>query len=285
MNKSEYFVRSLLHASSSTNCPYCGHPDTPVIDRKYLVTTLRECAHCQLMFRHPLDTKSFNRKFYQEDYEQHDGITTDLPSASELAAYTASNFANSGKNFHSKVQRIKSLVGASDLSVIDYGANWGYVSYQFQQAGFAVQAYEISKPRAKFGEKLGVDILTDERLLQGPVSVFFSSHVIEHLPDIKHMFELAQRLLSDEGYFVAYCPNGSAALKETNPKLFHRLWGQVHPNCLSAEFFAQVFRDVPFLIGSDHATENDSWDGNSQKILDVTGNELFVFAKIKNQRF
>jgi 2-polyprenyl-3-methyl-5-hydroxy-6-metoxy-1,4-benzoquinol methylase len=285
MTKSQYLLRSLLRIRSAKICPYCKSNRHTQVDSKYILTTLNECAECKLMFRHPIDTVSFNRKFYQEDYEQHDGITTDLPSELELKELLSSNFAGSGKDYSDKIEFLKTLSDKAAPSVVDYGANWGYTSYQLMQAGFKVQSYELSKPRATFGKKIGVNILTDENQLNSGVDIFFNSHVIEHLPDIKNMFELAKKLLTDDGFFVAYCPNGSADLKLKNPELFHNFWGQVHPNCLSAEFFATVFKDVPYLIGSDGRSEISGWDKNSQQILDVSGNELFVIAKIKKQKF
>lgn len=287
MTKPQYLLRSTLKFLSPKICPYCASHQSKVVDSKFLVTTLNQCSACNLLFRHPVDTVSFNRKFYQEEYEQNDGITTNLPTDDELKSWLTNNFTNSGKDYSDKVRSLKALLAGDALNIIDYGANWGYTSYQFKQAGFGVQSYEISKPRARFGKKLGLEILTDENNLKGGADIFFSSHVIEHLPDIKSMFLLAQKLLKEEGYFAAYCPNGSAALKSKNPVLFHNFWGQVHPNCLSAEFFSTVFKDVPYLIGSEASlkAEIDRWDKNSQAILDVSGNELFVFAKIKGQRF
>jgi len=285
MTKSQYFLRSLLNIGTAKICPYCKSHKHTLVDSKYILTTLNECAECRLMFRHPLDTVNFNRKFYQDDYEQHDGITTDLPTEAEIAQLLASNFAGSGKDYSDKIEILKALTAKPSPVVVDYGANWGYTSYQLMQAGFKVQSYELSKPRAAFGKKIGVNILTEEDQLKSGIDIFFNSHVIEHLPDIKNMFQLAKKLLNDDGYFVAYCPNGSADMKRKNPALFHNFWGQVHPNCLSAEFFATVFKDVPYLIGSDGCNEISGWDKNSQQILDVSGNELFVIAKIKKQNF
>jgi hypothetical protein len=287
MTKTQYLLRSALRVASPKICPYCQNKSSIKADSKYIVTTLNECTNCHLLYRHPIDSVDYNRKFYQTDYEQHDGITTDIPGDEELQMLMASNFANSGKDYNNKIAILKKLLDHTLPSVIDYGANWGYTSYQFLKAGSDVQSYEISKPRARFGKMLGLDIKTSEKDLKGGVNVFFSSHVIEHVPDIKSMFLLANKLLTEDGFFVAYCPNGSADLKRTNPVLFHNFWGQVHPNCLSAEFFANVFKDVPYLIGSDAADTKqiEQWDQKTQSILDVTGNELFVFAKIKQQQF
>ena len=287
MNKYQYLIRSITRSNTAKNCPYCSSSQSKVVDRKYIVTTLNKCSQCNLLFRHPLDTTNFNKKFYQEDYEQSDGITTDLPSDTELKSLMNKNFADSVKDFSNTINTLQANIIHPPAKIIDYGANWGYTSFQFRKAGFEVQSYEISVPRAKFGKKLGVDILTDESSLTSNADLFFNSHVIEHVPDIKHMFLLAQKLLKTEGYFVAYCPNGSAAYEAQHPEGFHRFWGQVHPNYLSADFFSKAFKDVPYLIGSNSSarSEIETWDGSSQQILNTSGNELFVFAKIKNQAF
>lgn len=287
MTKYHYLLKSILNFNTAKQCPYCSLKKGKIIDRKFIVTTLNQCSNCNLFFRHPLDTIAFNYKFYQEEYEQKDGLTTDLPSDIELEALTTKNFKNSVKDYNEKIDILKSLHNNLSLKIIDYGANWGYASFQFNRAGFDVQSYEISLPRARFGKKIGLEILTDENKLTGDVDIFFNSHVIEHLPDIKSMFIIAKRLLKEDGYFISYCPNGSFYFKKLNPKSFHKYWGQVHPNYLCSEFFSKAFKDVPYLIGSNLSSQKDiiEWDKNSQQILDVSGSELFVFAKIKNQFF
>lgn len=287
MNKYKYLLRSFIHFPSKKKCPYCGSRINTVIDRKYIVTTLNRCAECHLYFRHPPDTPSFNRTFYQKEYKQNNDLTTDLPGEAQLEHLMSNNFRGSNKDSANKIDILHKLHRNAYLKIIDYGASWGYTSFQFLKAGFSVQSYEISRPRAVFGQKLGINILTEENLLEGNADIFFNSHVIEHVPDIRHLFQTAQRLLTEEGYFVAYCPNGSPEFAARSPYVFHKLWGLVHPNFLNAAFFSKVFKDVPFLIGSNESDskEIENWDRNSQKILDVSGDELFVFAKIKKQQF
>ncbi len=134
----------------------------------------------------------------------------------------------------------------SSLRIIDYGSSWGYLAFQFKQAGHHVQAYEISSSRDAYGEKnLGVNIVTDEKLLNGDNQIFFSSHVIEHHPDIKAMINLAESLLIDGGYFIAFCPNGSLPYRVIEPNAFHPSRGKGLPNFLFADFFDVIFRSSP----------------------------------------
>ncbi|AEV99267.1 hypothetical protein A4D02_32215 [Niastella koreensis] len=286
MSKVNYLVRSILNFPSPKKCPYCNSQKVKSVDRKYVVTTLNECVNCELLFRHPTDSVSFNAKFYQKAYKQSDSITTDLPSKEQLESWKSNNFKDSIKDYSDKIDILTWLTNGPS-KILDYGANWGYTSFQLKTAGFNVQSYEISQPRAEFGKELGLQILTDEKNITPGIDLFFSAHVIEHLPDIKQMFLLAQKLLTADGYFVAYCPNGSNAFKQANPFVFHKFWGQVHPNFLSGEFYSKAFKDVPYLIGSNASPAEaiKNWDKKSQTVLDLTGDELFVIAKIKNQRF
>ncbi|MGC4036277.1 MAG: methyltransferase domain-containing protein [Chitinophagaceae bacterium] len=287
MTKYNYLFRSLVNFNHAKKCPYCSSPVSRTIDRKFFVTTLNECSECNLLFRHPLDSYEFNQKFYQEEYEQDDKLTTDLPTPAHLEQLLRTNFSDTRKDFSAKINLIKNLVKNRSPKIVDFGANWGYASYQLKKEGFEVQSYEISKPRAAYGKHLGIDIFTDESMLKENVDVFFSSHVIEHLPDIKMMFRLSQKLINENGFFVSFCPNGSEEFKQKNPESFHHFWGQVHPNFLNANFYAKAFRDVPYLIGSNFSSDNDilQWNQESQTMLDLSGHELFVIAKLKNQKF
>ena len=289
-NKAKYLFRSITNFFEKKECPYCKKVVSVVIDRKWLVTTLNKCNNCCLYYRHPLDSIAFNEEFYQEDYEQKDGITTDLPSDDYLAKLIKTNFSGISKDYTDKISMLKRLafnnINLDKPSIIDFGANWGYTSYQLSNAGFNVQSYEISQSRAKFGSKLGVDIFTQIESLKGLVDIFFSSHVIEHLPDIKSMFVLAQKLIKEDGFFVAFSPNGSKALQKAKFESFHKQWGEVHPNYLNNLFYMSTFKDVPYLIGTENSDPEmiKNWDQNTQTVLDLSGNELFVFAKIKNQK-
>src|SRR5262245_19457849 len=76
-------------------CPNCGGAHGRVVDRKYLITQLRRCGYCQMMFRTPIDDATGNLLFYETEYEQ--GFTTDVPSDAALAELKRSNFVGTEK--------------------------------------------------------------------------------------------------------------------------------------------------------------------------------------------
>src|SRR5439155_919539 len=112
--------------------------------------------------------------------------------------------------------------------------------------------YEISKSRAAYGVKnLGVEILTDEKYIRPGNDIFFSSHVIEHHPDISGMIRLAEKTLAPGGYFIAISPNGSLPFREKDPSAFHQAWGKVHTNYLNGDFYKHLFQNYPYYVGTN----------------------------------
>src|SRR5580692_11832214 len=125
-----YFASSLFRYFSDRSCPYCKNHSVVKIDRKFGVTRLFECQSCHLYFRHPKDKQDFNQQFYQEKYVEH-GLTTNIPNLDLLEEYKADNFKGSDKDFSFIIRMIKLLTGSKPIRIIDYGASWGYASFQF----------------------------------------------------------------------------------------------------------------------------------------------------------
>jgi hypothetical protein len=284
MSKISYLVGSTLRYFSSKGCPSCGGNDVAIIDTKYIVTRLFKCKKCLLLFRHPKDSSEFNFKFYQKKYSQK-GLTTDLPSAEELESLKANNFKGKTAALYTKIfLELFKDVEPQKIKLVDYGCSWGYQSYQFLKSGFDCNSFEISRPRAEFGNThLGLAIKTEESELPSANDIFFSCHVIEHVPSPGKMIEFGLDHLQRGGYFVAECPNGSDVFRKNKPDLFHVLWGMVHPNMLTAEYYSKVFEKLPHFITTSPfdniIDELRGWDGKSGQILDLTGSELLVVAK------
>ena len=275
----KYLLRSILNIAQPRQCPYCGGSEFKVIDSKYIVTKLLKCTTCALQHRHPRDSKEYLDQFYQSEYSIDVAMMTALPTDTQLAVLKQELFPE----LPVYADYIKALPGVGNR-VIDYGCSWGYNVYKMQQAGLDVQGYELSKPRAKFGEKLQLKIATQESDIRPDNDVFFSSHVIEHLPNIHAYIQLAASKLTKDGYFIAFCPNGSQEYREREPDIYHVNWGFLHPNFLDIEFAKYAFRNNPYLILTgdwDHAPSAiAAWDGTSQKVDEnKSGQELLIIAR------
>jgi hypothetical protein len=283
--KIKYLFDSFLASGQKVQCTYCKSENCLVIDRKYLLTKLMECQNCHLYFRYPVDKKEVNADFYQTEYKEKDNITTDLPDRALLEQMKIDHFNTGNKNGDRYLDLFSRLFPLEkSLRIVDYGCSWGYLTYQFKKAGHEVQGYEISRSRAVYGiSNLEVEICSDENELRRGNHIFFSSHVIEHHPDIGAMIGLARSLLINGGYFIAFCPNGSPAYRIKNQEAFHHAWGKVHPNYLNADFYKHVFQELPYYIAGNPVNKENihPLQQHETVIADLSGEELMVITKFE----
>lgn len=239
--KMKYFLTSTKKQILRANrcCPSCAYDKSTVIDRKYLVTSLCRCDNCLLQFRVPTTSEEEFASFYQAAYKQ--GFTTDMPDKTTLNKLLATKFAGTEKDY-SEAIKILNVAGANIASkIFDFGCSWGYGSWQFQQAGFDTASFELSRPRAEYArEKLGLLVYSDRNSVSGKYDIFFSSHVLEHLPSVSNAVNLAFEILKPGRLFVALTPNGSTGYRSVNPHAWHRMWGYVHPNLLDEQYYKHV---------------------------------------------
>ncbi len=271
-----------------TNCPYCGHSDTSVIEKKRIVLQLRRCAGCGLMYRWPKDTPRFNRRFYQRQYRQ--GMTTDMPDAKHVEKLKTSIFQGTEKHLSDKIAVLKALMPRG--RVLDYGCSWGYGTFQLVAAGYDAMGFEISEPRAEFGRsRLGVTVISSQRALDemaGSFDAVFASHVLEHLPAPSAELDRLANLLKPNGLLLAFVPNcGGKEARRLGVN-----WGPMccekHPLALDAIF---LHRALPghgfqvFTFSNPYDPEIIKSAMNHCAPRNLHGDELMICArKITGQR-
>lgn len=277
MTRLSYLASSAVRGvAADITCPFDGLTHTRLVKRKYLVTALYECQECGLRFRVPKDTVQDNKTFYQDEYAQ--GFTTDLPDDGQLAQLTATGFAGSPKDYAGYLKVLAAIGVLPGQRIFDFGASWGYGSWQFRQAGYAVYSYEISRPRARYAaEKLGCTMLESVQALPGPVDCFFSAHVLEHLPDPKIFWEAVSAALKPGGIILSFTPNGDPAYEQASPAAYHQQWGKVHPLMLTAQSYQQMARQY----GCTGQTYSSPYDFSDLKrdVVSLTGSELLFVGR------
>jgi hypothetical protein len=234
--KLPYLARSIASQLSTDRytCPNCGNSHSYIVARKYVVTQLRRCCNCFLMFRTPTDLPGNEAKMYEHDYAA--GFTTRLPSTHQLFSYKKANFQRTEKDYSYYISVLQELGLERGARVFDFGCSWGYGSYQMQGAGYRMTAFEIAPTRRQYAEtNLDVNCVADmDRCIEefghaGQYDCFFSAHVIEHVPMPAKIFGYARKLLRTGGLFLAFAPNGSETYRARSQN-WMRSWGQVHPN-------------------------------------------------------
>lgn len=287
-SKLNYLLNALRKAGRAKYavCPSCGSTDSVVVDRKLLITTLRRCGQCRLLYRVPITTSEENAILYQKAYSQ--GFTTEMPDKDQLEKLRTEGFKSSDKDFGAILDLMQALTGrppSEDQIVYDYGCSWGYGSFQIRSAGYTVVSHDVSVPRLAFGkEHLNLNAVSPEEMQDDSVDVFFSSHVVEHVPSVAEMFELASRVVRPGGLILTLTPNGTDVYRSTNFDSWHSLWGNVHPQLLDDCFADSMSDGRPYLITSTPADLDAvrGWNRKSSLKLDLTNPE-FVYAVIQQE--
>lgn len=283
--KLKYFLDSFIKTVKSKDlaCPSCGHHAYDVVDSKYGVTRLVRCSNCKLLHRIPTTTDEEYRNYYQEDYSE--GFTTELPSVDSLDEMKRLRFAGTEKDYSKYIEVLRGLGCGEGDKLLDFGCSWGYGSWQFSQAGFDVKSFELSRKRREFAKNhLGVNVYSDVSEINDKFDVFFSSHVLEHIPKLSGVIDLARKVVKPGGWFVAFTPNGSSEYRNVNPEGWHTAWGFVHPLFLDDVFYRSVFQDSRYLIDSSpyKTIEISTWgkELGDSKVLPLEGSELLVAVKL-----
>jgi SAM-dependent methyltransferase len=249
------------------------------VDRKFF-HSLIECTACGVLHRYPTERDREMAEFYQHAYAEP-GFASEMPDEATLRDLLASNFKGSTKDFSGEIAILEALGLRAGQRLLDFGASWGYATYQFRQAGFAAEGFELSKPRAEFGRRLGLDISVVAPNPGEQFDLVYSSHVLEHVPNPLQTLKMMLSWTKPGGLVVAQTPNGSRDFRVARPGPFHRLWGRVHPFLLTAGFVERNFGHHPCYVSSEaRATSIALWDRRSRQVADTGGSNLF-FAIVK----
>lgn len=257
------------------NCPCCGCDKSQTIDRK-LSYTLQLCNRCRILFRFPNESEENLRRFYQHKYSEP-GLTTELPSEAKLSQLVATSFKSSPKDFSRVISIVQALGLHAGHRVLDFGANWGYGTWQMRQAGFEAEGFEVSVPRSEYGRRLGIHLYTRLDEVGGSFDAVYSGHVLEHVENPLKVIVRQLSLTRPGGIVLAHTPNGSAARQRADWNGFRLNWGEAHPFLLTAEFVARNFGAYPYFVAADtDLKEIRAWDRISSYIGDTYGGELFL---------
>jgi 2-polyprenyl-3-methyl-5-hydroxy-6-metoxy-1,4-benzoquinol methylase len=237
------------------------------------------------MFRWPKETSDWNVSFYRNRYRE--GLVTELPDRREPRAAMELLPDEAARWFAPKLAVLRALVPAG--RVLDYGSSWGYCTLQLKATGYDAVGFEISKPRANFGNaRLGLNILHDPDALEryaGYFDVILASHVLEHLPSLFGVFDRFRLLLKPTGALLVFVPN----CEGRNARKLGARWGPMccekHPLAFEASFFEGILPQHGFpSVG----TFSDPYDppviarllaASRRASGDLSGDELMVWAQ------
>lgn len=225
-------------------CPYCGSSRTRVVQPKNPLLYLRQCDDCALLFRWPKPLAEASAAFYEDGYKE--GKVTELPDVEAVTRFAREGFRGSDLDCTPHIEVVRKAVGSG--RILDYGASWGYTVHQLRAAGFDAVGYELSKSRARFGrEHIGVEIVEDMSAL-GPESVdaIHTSHVLEHVVNLREAFVEFRRVLRPQGKLVIFVPNGAGPSAQRLGAKWGQMINEVHVTALTTKFLLPALAEFGF---------------------------------------
>lgn len=242
------YVASRWLTGQSRSCPHCRKTDSRLIGTKFGILQLRRCTTCRLMFRWPKDDEDRNRAYYSNRYEAG-GWVTEVPGERELERLLATGFKGTRHDFTPYLQALTSI--RSDGRALDFGASWGYGTWQLEQAGYSAVGCEVDHGRAQFGrEKLDLELLpahppgseattlATARFPNDSFDIVFTAHTLEHLPSLVGLLEDFRRILRSGGILMVVVPNCEGV---EEPEIFDQkrsfAFGETHTLAFDSMFW------------------------------------------------
>lgn len=272
--------------NQNRTCPYCKSEAVQVLGRKYVLLQAMRCDDCGLIFRYPKPETSASAEYYQV----YEGVgVTELPNPAQLRQRMAERFRGPpsiGNDYSYRIELLKQLRPSGKL--FEFGCSWGYGLWQFAEAGFEVAGFEISRKRADYGRReMRLKIATEKSdLICSPRSydIVFSSHVLEHVADLRDDLDFVTSLLNESGLLMIFCPNGGG----NSARKYGLRWGpfitEDHVNAITADFLMGALKSrglSNIRCASDpYALPIAEWSSTPSD-ESLTGDELLIIAERK----
>lgn len=204
-------------------CPVCDAPE-PV---SYITCTdhyatgesfdIVSCKECGFRFTQDFPDESEIGRYYEtSDYVSHSDTREGLMN--KAYHLVRSHMLNKKRKMTEEASRLRKG------SLLDIGCGTGYYLNTMKQAGWDTLGVEKSALASESARThFGLDVLNDLNEADGEnrFDVITLWHVMEHLQDLRGVFEKLRRLLRKEGTLIVALPNSDSY----DAALYKTYWG------------------------------------------------------------
>jgi SAM-dependent methyltransferase len=199
--------------TNSATCPVCDcHQFRMAFETKdYFYTgkdfTINACIKCGML----LTAEVFNVKDLSEYYKSEQYI-----SHSDTREGLVNRLYHLVRNvmLRRKYRLVCSVTGLKTGSILDIGTGTGYFPGFMKGKGWRVTGIEKSDEARRFAAKnQDIPVFDEEQLLNIPAASFDVItlwHVMEHLPDINHHWQVISKILKPDGVLIIALPNANS---------------------------------------------------------------------------
>jgi 2-polyprenyl-3-methyl-5-hydroxy-6-metoxy-1,4-benzoquinol methylase len=232
------------------------------------------CAGCGLVYRNPTRTPP---SFYSAGYLENTVWWQDYQSGA-LARDAAHAFRGTKWDYYDKISLLQSVIPSG--RTLDFGGGSGVIAYQLQECGFDADLFEVSEESGTIArEVLQVPTITDVETLRtrrGEYDLILLHHVLEHVDDLRALFDLLDHVLAPGGIVWCFVPNAGATEWRDAPET---VLDAAHVCAFEPEFFHRNLRTLRMdgvVFSTPYAFAGD--DAAAETTRDARGRELAVAA-------
>lgn len=159
---------------------------------------LIECQYCDLIYQEQIPDEKFSHKLYENYIDKDDSLEKK---------------DNYEQQYHKKLFYEKNLIKkifkkkTEEISVLDFGAGWGFWLNYLKKNKFNVFAHEISETRIDFLKKNNIKVIFDIKNIDNKFDFIYSEETFEHIPNPKETLINLSKILKDDGFIMLRFPS------------------------------------------------------------------------------
>lgn len=159
---------------------------------------LIECQNCSLIYQEQIPNKKFSQELYENYIDKEDSLLK--KSRYEQKYY---------KKLHYEINLIKGFLKKKndEVSILDYGAGWGFWLKFFKKNNFNVYAYEVSETRINFLKKNNIQLISDVINTDIKFDFIYSEETFEHITYPKETLINLSKILKFGGFIMLRFPS------------------------------------------------------------------------------
>ena len=159
---------------------------------------LLECQYCNLIFQEQIPDKEFSHELYEKFIDQAESLQK------------KDNFEKKyQKKLIYEINLIKSLFKKknNEISVLDFGAGWGFWLNYLKNNNFDVHAFEISESRIDFIKKNQINVISNIKNSVNKFDFIYSEETFEHIFNPRETLIDLSKMLKVDGFILLRFPS------------------------------------------------------------------------------
>ena len=199
---------------------------------------LLQCLNCNLIFQEQIPDDQFSKDLYEKFIDPNESLSKKDDFDKKFR-----------KKLSFEMQLIKNLFkkDEKDISILEFGAGWGFWSKHAQNYGYKVSAFEVSEKRIDFMKNNNVNVVSNLNNQNLKYDLIYSEETFEHISHPKDTIIELSQLLSKGGFIFLRFPSAFLFKSKLN-KNYVPTSDCAHPlehiNIFCKKSFVQMLKDT-----------------------------------------